>query len=303
MPPLKTNSLALTCGAGIAAEITQKAWLALKSGPDHFFVLGRVSDYPNARAIESPEQAAEVFSHNLPVLPLDNAAEMNDAQLALHSLERATDLALAGKARALVTNPINKADLVQAGFAHTGQTEFLSARAKTPSLMMLATTQMRCALVTTHIPLREVPRALSEKKIVSAGRMLLTALQTRFGIARPTIGVAALNPHAGESGLLGTEEKEIIAPACCALGERFSAPLPADSLFARKNFDAFLCLYHDQALIAIKMQSEPAVNITLGLPFVRTSPDHGTAEDIVGKNCADPNSLLAAIRLATKMTA
>lgn len=309
MPPLKTNSLVLTCGAGIAAEITQKAWQALKGtrdfagAPHHFFVLGKVSDYKMAKKIDKPEQAAEVFSSALPVLELKDSALMSPATLALRSLEGASDLALEGTARALITNPINKADLVQAGFTHTGQTEFLAERAKTQSLMMLATSQMRCALVTTHLPLREVPHALTEKKIIQAGRILYTALQERFGIDKPTIGVAALNPHAGEKGLLGTEEEEIIAPACRALGEGFSAPLPADSLFVRKNFDAFLCLYHDQALIPIKMQPEPAVNITLGLPFVRTSPDHGTAEDIIGKNRASPDSLLAAIHLANKMTA
>jgi 4-hydroxythreonine-4-phosphate dehydrogenase len=155
-------------------------------------------------------------------------------------------------------------------------------------------------LITTHLRLRDVPAALSTEKIIRGGKILAAALKKQFNIANPRIAVAALNPHAGEDGLLGDEEKMIIQPAFEALGDNFSLPLPADGMFA-KDYDAYLCMFHDQALIPIKMMPEAAVNITLGLPIIRTSPDHGTAFDIAGKNIASPDSLIAAIKLAESL--
>ena len=296
MPASKPNSLALTCGEGISAEITEKAWAQLKNSDSPFFVVGNPDTFADSKTISAPEEAASIFKQKLPVLPIEG----DGAKLALRSLELATELTYQGKAQALVTNPVNKARLAQVGFRHRGQTEFIAERAggRTKPVMMLATATMRCALVTTHLPLRQVPDALTQEKIILAGKILQKELKERFAIAAPKIAVAALNPHGGEDGLLGDEEKNIIAPACRALGAGFTAPLPADTMFLRKDVDAFLCLYHDQALIAIKMQTEPAVNITLGLPIVRTSPDHGTAFDILGKNIARADSLIAAIKRA-----
>lgn len=299
MPALKPNKvLALSCGdpKGIGAEITGKAWAHLKNSAQPFFVVGNPKYFNEAQIIATPEEAADCFAHALPLLPLDE----DDALLALRSLELATTLTIDGRASALVTNPVNKARLAEVGFAFRGQTEYLAERTKSQALMMLATPHRRCALITTHLPLRDVPDALSTDKIIQGGRILEAALQTQFNIARPRIAVAALNPHAGDSGLLGDEETTIIAPACEALGDNFSAPLPADTMFS-KSYDAYLCMFHDQALIPIKMSAEAAVNITLGLPIVRTSPDHGTAFDIAGKNIASPDSLLAAIALASKL--
>ena len=303
MPVSKSNKpLALTCGAGISTEITHKAWLRLKQSGIVFFLVGAAEHFSESRTIAHANEAIDIFNHALPVLPIEAAAETDEASRALRSLELATTLTLEGSASALVTNPVNKAHLARLGFRHQGQTEYLAARAETEALMMLATPTMRCALTTTHLPLRDVAHALTTEKIIAAGKILEQALTEHFGIASPNIAVAALNPHAGDSGLLGDEEERIIAPACAALGVNFSPPLPADTMFARKNIDAFLCMFHDQALIPIKMQTEAAVNITLGLPFVRTSPDHGTAFDIVGKNIADESSLVAAIELAHRLS-
>jgi 4-hydroxythreonine-4-phosphate dehydrogenase len=232
-----------------------------------------------------------------------NAAAVTEA------IETAVSLAMQGSAAAVVTAPINKAVLVQAGFGHPGHTEFLQALTKARrAVMMLASDQLRVVPLTIHMPLAEVPRAITTETIVEAGEIILISLERDFGIAAPRLAVAGLNPHAGEDGVLGKEDGAIIAPAVAALqakGLDVRGPLSADTLFhaeARARYDAALCMYHDQALIPIKTLSFwDGVNVTLGLPIVRTSPDHGTAFDIAGTGKADVRSMIAAIRMAARM--
>lgn len=226
-------------------------------------------------------------------------------------IETSVQLVLLREARALVTAPIAKAPLYAAGFTFPGHTEFLGAlapprdpQARGP-VMMLTAQDLRVALVTIHEPLSRAPGLLSVEAIANAGRVVCNALATDFGLSHPRLAVAGLNPHAGESGALGREEIDIIAPAIAALaaeGRNVSGPYPADSLFhaeARRRFDAVLCMYHDQALIPVKMLDFwGGVNVTLGLPIIRTSPDHGVGFDIAGQGVARPDSLIAAIRLA-----
>jgi 4-hydroxythreonine-4-phosphate dehydrogenase len=209
-----------------------------------------------------------------------------------------------------VTNPIQKSVLMASGFPHPGHTEFLAALTGARTIMMLACPGLRVVPITVHLPLQDVARQLSRARIVEAGRITAASLIRLFGIARPRLVVAGLNPHAGESGALGREEIEMIAPAIADLaadGIEVRGPLAADTLFhaaARERYDAALCMYHDQALIPIKtIDCAGGVNVTLGLPFVRTSPDHGTALDIAGRGLADPASLLAAMRLAGELSA
>jgi 4-hydroxythreonine-4-phosphate dehydrogenase len=211
-----------------------------------------------------------------------------------------------------VTNPINKDALYRAGFKHPGHTEYLAelAGSRAPAVMMLAGRDLRVVPVTIHLALRDAIAALSTAGIVHAGRLTDAALRREFGIARPVIAIAGLNPHAGEAGGLGREDIDIVAPAIAELraaGVDARGPLAADTMFhaaARRGYDAALCMYHDQALIPIKtLDFDGAVNVTLGLPFIRTSPDHGTAFDIAGKGVARPDSLIAALRLAAAMAA
>jgi 4-hydroxythreonine-4-phosphate dehydrogenase len=232
-------------------------------------------------------------------------------------IEAAVQLALDGAAAGVVTAPIAKASLYEAGFAYPGHTEFigeLTRAAPMPGargpVMMLAAGGLRAALVTVHEPLARVPGLVTEERIVSAGTVVAEALARDFGVAAPRLAVAGLNPHAGEGGALGREELEVVAPAVAVLQARgidARGPLSADSMFhdaARATYDAALCLYHDQALIPVKMLDFwGGVNLTLGLPIVRTSPDHGTAFDIAGKGLARPDSLIAAIRLAAEIAA
>jgi len=217
---------------------------------------------------------------------------------------------LRGDAGGMVTNPINKAALYDAGFAYPGHTEFLAALtdAHGRQIMMLASPDLRVVPVTVHASLRNSIAMLTTDAIVAAARTTATALRRDFGIARPRLAVAGLNPHAGEQGALGDEESTIIAPAIAALradGIDTSGPWPPDTMFtaaARSRYDAAICMYHDQALIPLKtLDMERGVNVTLGLPIVRTSPDHGTAYDIAGKGVANPASLIAAIRLAAEL--
>ncbi len=305
---LKPIAVSMGDPAGIGREITLKAWRALRRQPRAFFVIDNPTelDAP-AKAIKSAEQAAEIFADHLPVLPLERiAAKSCDAQAAWDSLDQAIELACSGQAAAIVTNPISKARLHDIGWTQKGQTEYLAQRRKGRAVMMLATKTMRVALATTHLALAQVAAAIDREKIIAAGKTLAAGLRQDFGIARPKIAVAALNPHAGDDRLLGDEEARIIAPACAELaayGLDVSGPYPADSLFTKTGFDAFLAMYHDQALIPIKMQKEAAVNITLGLDIIRTSPDHGTAFDIVGKDIADPSSLIASFEVAAQMIA
>jgi len=324
--------LALTLGdpAGIGPEIIVGAWRALKDEGPGFFVVGDASTLtavagPDAKrvlTISSPDEALAVFAEALPVLDLPLAASATPgrptpaaAASVVRWIETAVGLALSHTVAAVVTAPIAKAPLYEAGFQFPGHTEFLgelTARAPYDGargpVMMLTAQDLRATLVTVHEPLSRVPGKLSREAIVHAGVVTAEALRRDFGIEAPRIAVAGLNPHAGESGAIGREEAEIVAPAVQALrdqGVDAKGPYPADTLFpaeVRATYDAALCLYHDQALIPVKMLDFwGGVNVTLGLPIVRTSPDHGTAFDIAGRGVARPDSLIAAIRLADEI--
>jgi 4-hydroxythreonine-4-phosphate dehydrogenase len=233
--------------------------------------------------------------------------------MALDSLELAVGLARSGTASAVVTGPVSKEQLYAIGFTHPGQTEFVAERCGVSAsnvAMMLAGPSLRTVLVTTHIPLAQVPAALSAALIEARGRAALRGLQKNFGIAEPRLAVAALNPHAGEGGAIGREEIEMIEPAIAALraeGWQVTGPHSADAMFhasARAHYDAALCMYHDQGLIPLKtLHFEEGVNITLGLPIVRTAPDHGTAFDIAGQDRADPRAMAAALKVAASAVA
>ncbi|NUQ18751.1 MAG: 4-hydroxythreonine-4-phosphate dehydrogenase PdxA [Sphingomonas sp.] len=319
------SPLAISLGdpAGIGPEVIAKCW---DSRGDFnlppFVAIGdprsvaAVWDGP-IEVIENPAHADSAFDVGLPLLQL-NAGEADTpghpsvagAHCSLDSLEIAVGLARSGSAAAVVTGPVAKEQLYSIGFQHPGQTEFVAERcgiAAANVVMMLAGPTLRTIPVTTHLRLSEVPSALSSALIESRGRAALRGLQRNFGIPEPRLAVSGLNPHAGEGGQLGTEEVEIIEPAIAALaaeGWRVSGPHPADTMFheaARANYDAALCMYHDQALIPIKaLHFEEAVNVTLGLPIVRTAPDHGTAFDIAGQDRADPRPMAAAIRMAAE---
>ena len=324
-----TAPLVITIGepAGVGGEITLKAWAARER--EHlppFFVLDvperltRLAaalrlDVP-VKAIAAPEEAAAIFPSALPVLPIamPHAAvpgkpDAANAPAVIEAIRRAAALVQQRRAAAMVTNPIQKETLYAAGFPHPGHTEYLAelAGGVTP-VMMLAGPGLRVVPVTIHRPLAESIAMLRTADIVTAARITAAALQRDFGIARPRLAVAGLNPHAGENGTIGREEIDIIAPAVVALraeGIAVTGPAPADTLFhaaARRNYDAAICMYHDQALIPLKtIDFDRGVNITLGLPFIRTSPDHGTACDIAGKGIAKPDSLIAAIQLAGEL--
>jgi 4-hydroxythreonine-4-phosphate dehydrogenase len=253
----------------------------------------------------------------LPVLPVVLPApvapgkpDAANGPAVIESIERAARLAMAGEVGGIVTNPISKATLYNVGFAYPGHTEFLAALtgiAGAP-VMMLASPVLRVVPVTIHVSLQAALGMLTEEMIVHAGLVTDAALRSAFGIARPRLAVAGLNPHAGEGGAMGTEEITLVAPAIARLrsaGVDATGPWPPDTMFtalARPKYDAAICLYHDQALIPLKtLDMENGVNVTLGLPIVRTSPDHGTAFDIAGTGRADPTSLLAAIRLAAEL--
>jgi len=329
--PLNTSPpLAITMGepGGIGGELTIKAWRALSSGDAAFFVIDDATRLEAMGApverISSPAEAAKHFARRLPVLDLGpkfavktGVADKASAPHVIASIERAVALALAGEAAGVVTNPIQKASLIAAGFNFPGHTEFLGALTEqTPMpggrhrgpIMMLAGPELRTVPVTVHEPLARAAAGLTSDAIVHAGLVTAEALQHDFDVARPRLAIAGLNPHAGEGGALGKEDGAIIAPAVealCKAGVDARGPLPADTMFheeARKTYDAALCMYHDQALIPIKtINFHDAVNVTLGLPIVRTSPDHGTALDIAGKNIARADSLIAAIKLAAEM--
>lgn len=322
--------LAVTLGdpAGIGPEIIASAWRELRSGGAPFVVFGDVRVLAAAGApavtVDTPGDALRVFSRAAPVMGIPLEAEVRpgrpDASAAgavAGWIAQATECCLAGETSALVTAPISKAVLRSAGFQHPGHTEFLGElTASSPvqglrgPVMMLAAAGLRVSLVTIHLPLSRAPAAITREAVLRTARVTAEALVRDFGIARPRLAVAALNPHAGESGDLGREEIEHIAPAVAILrseGLDVQGPLPADSLFAsgvREGFDAVVCMYHDQALIPIKMLDFwGGVNITLGLPIVRTSPDHGTAFDIAGTGRARPDSFIAALRMAGEIAA
>ena len=322
-------ALAVTMGepAGIGGELTLKAWLARRhQGGMPFLALDdpkRLATIASSLGlavpiteIARPADAREVFCSALPVLPVRlrepsraGHPDPANAPATLEAIERGARLALTGEIAGLVTNPLQKKTLQDAGFKHPGHTEFLAELAGGVDVaMMLACPEFRVVPVTIHLSLAAAVRALDVDKIVRAGRLTANGLSTLFGIAHPRLAVAGLNPHAGEQGAMGDEEIRVIAPAIEALrhdGIAVSGPAPADTLFhaaARRAYDAAICMYHDQALIPIKtVDFAGGVNVTIGLPFVRTSPDHGTALDIAGSGRADPTSLLAAIAMADDM--
>jgi 4-hydroxythreonine-4-phosphate dehydrogenase len=244
---------------------------------------------------------------NMPRKP--GTAEPANTRAVVDAIDEAVALVRNGAGAAVVTAPIHKASLMQGGFEHAGHTQYLAEiTGADRAVMMLAGGGLRVVPLTIHIPIAEVPRAVTKRAIVETGEIVLRALRHDFGIERPRLAVSGLNPHAGEAGALGSEERDTIAPAIEALrggGGQVLGPLPADTMFheqARARYDAALCMYHDQALIPLKtLAFWKGVNVTLGLPIIRTSPDHGTALDIAGTGKADPRSMIAAIRLAAQM--
>ncbi len=299
--------------AGIGGEITRAAWEALRETGPAFVLLG---DAGQGEAVGSMAEAAAMFCRALPVLPIELGAaprlgepDPRNALAVIASIERAVGLVQAGEAAAMVTNPISKATLYGAGFGYPGHTEFLAAlTGGAQPVMMLANAYLRVVPVTVHVSLRRALEALTVEAIVTTARITERALRTQFGVATPRIAVAGLNPHAGEGGAMGDEEALVIAPAIEILrgdGMVVSGPHPPDTMFtpaARRGYDVAMCMYHDQALIPLKtLDMASGVNVTLGLPIIRTSPDHGTAFDIAGQGRADPSSLIAALRLAAEM--
>ncbi|WP_029031712.1 4-hydroxythreonine-4-phosphate dehydrogenase PdxA [Salinarimonas rosea] len=332
--PDHPRPLALTLGdpAGIGPEIALAAWRARAAhGLAPFALVGdadRLARVARAVGIDVPvrlvaeiEEAPAVFDEALPVLPLEAPVSAEpgrpdpaNAPAILESIERAVALARSGRAGGVVTCPIAKSVLYEAGFAHPGHTEFLAALAAEPgappplSVMMLWSEDLAVVPVTVHIALAEVPHALTRERILAVARIVARDLRQRFGITAPRLALAGLNPHSGEGGAMGREEIDTIAPAIAALraeGIDATGPHPADTLFharARTRYDVALAMYHDQALVPIKtIAFDEAVNVTLGLPFIRTSPDHGTAFDIAGRGIARPDSLVAALGLAGRL--
>jgi 4-hydroxythreonine-4-phosphate dehydrogenase len=324
--------IALTMGdpAGIGPELALLAWREGGHLGAPFFLVadpGALSRLSRRLGLETPieettpERAAEVFPHALPVVALAAPADADPgkpdpafAQAVIESIERAVKYVQTGAARALVTNPIAKKTLYDAGFSHPGHTEFLgelSTRAGAPAepVMMIWSPLLAVVPVTIHVSLAEATKRLTRGLIEATAQVIDRDMRARFGVARPRIAVAGLNPHAGEGGAMGREEIEIIAPAIAALaaeGLDIFGPLPADTMFherAREKYDVALTMYHDQGLIPAKtLAFDEGVNVTLGLPFVRTSPDHGTAFDIAGQGVADPSSLIAALNLAARLS-
>ncbi|MDA8708474.1 4-hydroxythreonine-4-phosphate dehydrogenase PdxA [Hellea sp.] len=317
--------LLLTMGdpAGIGPEITIKAWNALKTHPEYAFAViapPRVIEAAGGKvkAISDIAQAQDVFAKAIPVLPIEGRVakagepSSDHAMTITESIERAVGRCLKGEADGLITNPISKDVLYQAGFKFPGHTEYLGdltigtepPYARGP-VMMLAGGGLRVGLATVHLSLKDAAAQLSSEAILNNARVMDGALKCDFGIASPRISLTGLNPHAGEGGALGMEERNIINPAARVLREEglnVTDAQPADTLFhaeARENYDAVLAMYHDQGLIPVKtLDFHGGVNITLGLPVVRTSPDHGTAFGIAGHNKARPDSLIAAIKAA-----
>jgi 4-hydroxythreonine-4-phosphate dehydrogenase len=316
--------------AGIGGELTLRSWLIqrglTRTGPclvtlDDPARLAALAttlglDVP-IRTIAKAADAVAIYAEALPVLPVPLAeppipGRPNPANAAsvVKSIELATALCLSGEAAAMVTNPINKAALYQAGFHYPGHTEFLAVLtgAIGQQIMMLASPHLKVVPVTVHASLRASIAMLTTQMIVDAARTTAAALRRDFGLPSPRLAIAGLNPHAGEQGALGDEETALIQPAIDRLradGIDVSGPWPPDTMFtpaARQRYDVAICMYHDQALIPLKtLDMDHGVNVTLGLPIVRTSPDHGTAYDIAGKGLADPSSLIAAITLAAEL--
>ena len=329
--------LALTMGdpAGIGLDVTLMAWrdrvaggvppFVLYSDPEAVVQRARTLSVAVGLAIcEDVRDGVGAFAARLPVHPVPLAApavagqtDVANAGAIIAAIERGVADVVAGRASAVVTNPLAKSTLLKTGFAHPGHTEFLAELAERHQagrrwvpVMMLASEILRVVPLTVHVPLSRVPGLLTSDRLAETVRITAAALAADFGIEQPRIAVTGLNPHAGEDGTIGREEVEVIAPALATLraeGIAVTGPHSADSLFhaeARKGYDAVVTMYHDQALIPIKtLAFDTAVNVTLGLPFVRTSPDHGTAFDIAGTGMASPTSLVAALKLADELAA
>ncbi|GLU26947.1 4-hydroxythreonine-4-phosphate dehydrogenase PdxA [Brucella sp. NBRC 12950] len=329
VPPL---AVSIGDPSGVGADVALSAWLQRKELSLPTFLLIADPAQLSARAqhlglnvpiatISTPADACDIFDVKLPVLPLKNTHKESpgkplpeNAAGVIEAIERAVALTLSGETSAVVTCPIAKKPLYDAGFKHPGHTEFLAELASKHlgrtviPVMMLAGPELRAVPVTIHIPLVDVPRLLTKDDILEVAYITAQELTDRFGIAVPRIAISGLNPHAGEGGALGKEDDAIIRPAVEELqreGINAWGPLPADTMFhaqARVTYDVAICMYHDQALIPAKaLAFDEAVNVTLGLPFIRTSPDHGTAFDIAGKGIARPDSLIASIRLAQEL--
>jgi 4-hydroxythreonine-4-phosphate dehydrogenase len=314
--------------AGVGPEIIAKAWSVLSADGAPFAVIGdpgllKAQGVPVveigqvADAAGRFARALPVLSHPVPAPVLVGQPDPANAAVVADWIERGVDLVLSGEASGLVTAPIAKAPLYAAGFRFPGHTEFIAeltadapfAGTRGP-VMMLTARDLRACLVTIHVALDQVPELVTGERVIRTARVVHESLKRDFGIQRPRLALAALNPHAGEGGALGLQEIEVLRPAVEALraeGITITDPLPADTMFhdeARATYDAAICLYHDQALIPVKtLDFWGGVNATLGLPVIRTSPDHGTGFDIAGKGVARPDSLIAAIRLATEMAA
>ena len=319
-PPL---AIALGDPAGVGPEVVAKAWgLRRTSALPPFFAIGDTRSVAAVwngpvRRIADVREAESVFDYALPVLTVQDSGlvlpgqpDTEGARCALQSLETAVGLVRSGAARALVTGPVSKAQLYAIGFTYPGQTEFVAERcgvARDNAVMMLAGPGLRVVPLTTHVPIAEVPGLLTVELIVAKARVTVRGLQRNFGLERPRLVIAGLNPHAGEGGAIGREEIEVIAPAVRQLqaeGVDITGPYAADTLFhprARERYDAALCPYHDQALVPLKtLFFDEGVNMTLGLPIVRTSPDHGTAFAIAGQDRAEPGATVAAIAMAAE---
>ncbi len=322
--------LAITMGepAGIGAEITLKAWLIRNELrlPAFYLIADPAQAARDAKSqkvplveISNPEDALEHFERGLPILPQPLEEQVKPGQPSpanaapvLTSIERAVNACLSGTAAAVVTPPIHKATLYRAGFGYPGHTEYLAAlcRITSPPVMMLSCPELRTVPVTVHQSLRNAISDLTTDLILETARTTAASLERWFGLKAPRLAITGVNPHAGEDGAMGDEEQKIVQPAIDRLsdeGMRVSGPHAADSLFhtkARKSYDVALCMYHDQALIPIKtLGFDVGVNTTLGLPIVRTSPDHGTALAIAGRGVASPDSMIAAIQQAARMAA
>ena len=313
--------IALTCGepAGVGPELAVKAWQDL--GTDlPFFLIGDPRHLPDdspiveivdpAEATAAARHGLPLLSHPFPALSTAGIANPDNAQAVIDVIRRGVDLVQSGAASALCTGPIHKKALQDgAGFGFPGHTEFLAHLAGVKRVvMMLASEQLRVVPVTIHIAVADVPAVLTAELLTENIRITEAALKRDFGISAPRIAVAGLNPHAGEGGAMGQEEIKMIAPLLEQLrheGLNISGPMSADTMFharARKAYDVAICMYHDQALIPIKtLDFDRGVNVTLGLPFIRTSPDHGTAFDIAGRGIANPTSLIEALKMAKRM--
>lgn len=323
--------VALTMGepAGIGTEIALKAWLRLRQSGRTFFILhdpDHVAEVSSVLSLDVPvrptlvaDDAVRSFRDAIPVMPVKLAApvrmgspDTRNASAVIGAIRIAVRLAASGDVAAVVTNPIQKSVLYESGYPYPGHTEFLEhlARPGHRATMMLASEHLKVVPVSIHEPLSAAVSGISTGRVVEVSRAADAGLRRDFGISRPRLAVAGLNPHAGEAGTMGREEIEVIAPAVKALrdeGIDARGPYPPDTMFtprSRARYDAAICMYHDQALIPLKtLDVDGGVNVTMGLPFVRTSPDHGTALDLAGKGHADPGSLVAAIRMAIEIAA